>query len=328
MAKTALLRLGGYSALRRIAPSRSIAILRYHAICGSEGYEYADPQICITPENFEQHVAFLTRYYHVLHLDEAVQMVSSRVPLPPNAVAITFDDGYADNLAAARILHRLGASGTFYITAGCLAGGDPFWPAELRYLLRALPPRRIELHAGPVDIVLDLASPSVRAAAVRQLTRAFKSHPIPVREELRRQLRACAGPVEMPRVMLDWDEVREMRALGMTIGSHTYTHPNLPSAGIAAARQELQESKRRLEEQVDAPVTMFSYPNGGAERYLTAEVRQAVCDTGYTGATTSRNGFATAGSDPYALERVEVEERVEDLAFALEVERFAFRPVN
>ena len=130
----------------------------------------------------------------------------------------------------------------------------------------------------------------------------------------------------MPKVMLTWDEVREMHALGMTIGSHTMTHPNLPSAGIEAARTELSASRSRLEQEIDAPVTMFSYPNGGADRYLTPEVQTAVRDTGYAAASTSRNAFATVDSDLYALERIEVEERLEDLVFALELERFAFKP--
>ena len=328
LVKSALLRVGGYSAIRRLVPHRGVAILRYHAICGDEGYRYADPHICITPRNFERHVEYLTSHYTVMRLDEAVRRLASRRPLPPNAVAITFDDGYADNLAAARTLHRFGASATFYITAGCLADGQPFWPAELRYLLRAIPPQHLALSAGDVRVEVDLTSADTHTTAVRQLTRIFKSNPVPVREELRIQLRGHAGSVDMPRVMLTWDEVREMHSLGMTIGSHTYTHPNLPSAGIEAARRELQESKHRLEEEVAAPVTMFSYPNGGAERYLTPEVQRAVRETGYAGATTSRNGFAQAGSDCFALERVEVEERVEDLAFALEVERFAFRPVS
>lgn len=325
-AKTALLRMGGYAALRRMLPSRGLAILRYHAICGPEGYDYADPHICVAPENFERHVAYLTRAYHVLRLETAVAGMAAGSRLPANAVAITFDDGYADNLAAARILHRYGATGTFYITAGCLAGGQPFWPVEIRQLVRVLPYGRMQLDAGTVCVTLDLASEADRPAAVRQLTKAFKSHPIAVREELRRQLRALAGPVDAPRVMLTWDEVREMQALGMTIGSHTMTHPNLPSAGVAAARQELLDSKHRLEQEIGAPVTMFSYPNGGAERYLTPEIQQAVRSAGYAAAATSRNAFAQPGSDLYALERIEVEERVEDLAFALEVERFAFRP--
>ena len=326
LAKSALLRLGGYAAIRRLAPSRGLAILRYHAICGPEGYSYANPGICVTPEGFERHVAYLTRAYTVLRREEAAAALAAGTPLPPNAVAITFDDGYADNLPAARTLAKHGASATFYITAGCLADGQPFWPVELRHLLRAVPVTHVTLKAGDVRIDLDLGGDAARASALKRLTKAFKSNPIPVRDALRDELRAVAGHPALPRVMLTWDEVREMHALGMTIGSHTMTHPNLPSAGIADARQELAASKRRLEEEIGAPVTMFSYPNGGADRYLTREVQQAVKEAGYAAATTSRNAFAGKGSDLFALERVEVEERLEDLVFALEVERFAFRP--
>ena len=326
LAKSALLRLGGYAALRRVLPSRQLAILRYHAICGPEGYAYADPGICITPPNFARHVAYLAREYNVLRLDDAVRALRAGTALPPNAVAITFDDGYADNLQAAHILHRYGLSATFYITAGCLHGEQPFWPAELRYLVRALPADRLILRAGEAELEVDASSEARRAAAVRRLTKTFKAHSIPVREELRRQLRTAAGNVPMPRVMLTWDEVREMHALGMTIGSHTVTHPNLPNAGMPAARQELTDSRARLEREIGAPVTMFSYPNGGAERYLTPEVQRVVREAGYAAATTSRNAFARRDSDLYALERIEVEESLQELVFALEVERFAFKP--
>ena len=326
LAKTALLRTGSYEALRRVLPSRNLAILRYHAICGPEGYEYADPSICVTPENFERHVAYLTTAYNVLRLEDAVRDLAAKRALPPNAVAITFDDGYADNLAAARILAKYGASATFFITAGCLAGDQPFWPVELRYLVARLPAAQLTLDAGPAHVVIDTTSEEGRRTAVKRLTKACKGHPIPVREELRTALRAAAGPGDMPRVMLTWDEVREMAAMGMTIGSHTMTHPNLPNAGLDAARHELVESKARLESNVERPVTMFSYPNGGAERYSTPELQRLVAEVGYAAATTSRNAFAGAGSDIYGLERIEVEERLEDLVFALEVERFGFKP--
>jgi peptidoglycan/xylan/chitin deacetylase (PgdA/CDA1 family) len=326
VSKTVLLRTGAYAVVRNLLPSNLLAILRYHAICGPEGYEYADPQICITPWNFEQHVAYLSRAYSVIRLDEAVRRIAAGEALPPNAVAITFDDGYADNLAAARILAKYGATATFYITAGCLAGGQPFWPAEIRHLVAAASGPRLQVEAAGVSLDLPLAADGDRVAAVRRLTKAFKSNPIPVRDALREELRRVTGAPPMPRIMLTWDEVREMHALGMTIGSHTMTHPNLPSAGVDAARAELTSSRARLEQEVDAPVTMFSYPNGGADRYLTPEVQTVVREAGYLAATTSRNAFATIASDRFALERIEVEERLEDLVFALELERFAFKP--
>ncbi len=326
LAKTAFLHMGGYAAIRRVLPSRGLAILRYHAICGPDGYSYADPQICITPQHFERHVAYLAKAYSVVRLEDAVRALINGSALPPNAVAITFDDGYADNLAAACTLARYGASATFYITAGCLADGQPFWPAELRHLVNAIPAQRVSLQAGTVVLEIDLSSPAARLAAVRRLTKTFKSQPIPLREALREQLRRVARYADMPRVMLTWDEVREMHALGMTIGSHTMTHPNLPSAGPAAAREELVASRQRLQHEIGAPVTMFSYPNGGAERYFTPELQEAVRDAGYAAAVTSRNAFAGRDSDLYALERIEVEDSLQHLVFALEVERFTFKP--
>jgi peptidoglycan/xylan/chitin deacetylase (PgdA/CDA1 family) len=324
--KSLLFESGALSAFRSIRPSDRLAILRYHAICGPEGYAYASPGICISPGAFESHVRYLAANYQVLALPDAVAAIRDHQGLPRNAVAITFDDGYIDNLAAARVLARHGLTATFYITAGCLAGGQPFWPSELRYLLSGIRTDRVRLTEADVDVDLNLSTTMARRSAVHRLTKVFKAHPIPVREALRAQLRGAAEGVEMPRVMLTWEEVREMRRLGMTIGSHTMTHPNLPNAGLAAARAELVAARQRLESETDSEVTMFSYPNGGAERYMTPEVRQLVCDAGYAGATTSRNAFAGPQSDVYALERVEVEESLADLVFALEVERFAFKP--
>jgi len=326
VAKTVAHRIGAYRALRRWRPNRDVAILRYHAICGPEGYPYADPHLCVSPAAFERHVAYLTANYHVLPLPEAVARLRDRLPLPPNAVAFTFDDGYADNLEAARILHRHGASGTFYLTAGCLAGGAPFWPSEIRYLLGAIPDGVLTLHVPGTQIDIPCSGPTERLAALARITRLLKSHPIPVRDQVREQLRELAGHVPMPTIMLTWEEVAQMRDLGMTIGAHTFTHPNLPSAGLTDATAEIIASKQRLEREVGRDVTMFSYPNGGAESYYTPELQQAVARAGFLAATTSRNGFATTGSDLYALERVQVAERLEDLIFALEVERFVFAP--
>jgi peptidoglycan/xylan/chitin deacetylase (PgdA/CDA1 family) len=126
--------------------------------------------------------------------------------------------------------------------------------------------------------------------------------------------------------MLTWDQVREMHRIGMTIGAHTVTHANLPSAGMRDAADEIRGCRERLQREIGAPVTMFSYPNGGADRYYTPELQRVVAESGFASATTSRNAFAGLQSDLYALERLQVQERVQDLAFALEVERFALRP--
>jgi peptidoglycan/xylan/chitin deacetylase (PgdA/CDA1 family) len=327
VAKTMLLNSGAYSALRRMLPSRRLAILRYHAVCDADA-GYATPGICVSPGAFEHHVAYLAANYRVLSLPEAVTLLQRGGTLPHNAVVITFDDGYADNLAAARTLQQHGLTATFYLTAGCLAGGAPFWPAELRALVAAVPGPVIPLRLNDTTVTIPISDASARLAAISRLTKMFKSHPIPVRESLRDQLRSMAGAIETTSPMLSWDQVAAMHRMGMVMGSHTMTHPNLPSAGPADAWREITESKVRLERELGVPVTMFSYPNGGADRYVTPEIVRFVKDAGFSAATTSTNGFAGPESDLFTLERVQVQERLEDLVFALEVERFVFKPTE
>ena len=327
-AKTALFRTGSCAVLRRVAPSRRIGILRYHAVCGEEGYDYASPSICISPDAFKAHVQYLAAHYQVLSLEEVVLQLSEHRSLPENALAITFDDGYADNLQAARILHAHGLPATFFLAAGCLAGEAPFWVAEVRHQLRHAPYGLLGLETPEGRVDLMLGDRLSREIAIRRVTRLIKSHSIDVREALLEQLRLVAGVPFPTDYMLNWDEVAEMRRLGMTIAAHTLTHPNLPNAGLTSAFDEIAGSKRRLEQELGEPIRLFSYPNGGAERYYTPAIQRLVADAGFAAATSSRNGFADASSDLYALERIEVEERLEDLIFALEVERFAFAPGN
>jgi peptidoglycan/xylan/chitin deacetylase (PgdA/CDA1 family) len=326
--KTAMLRMGCYAALRSMRPSSVLGVLRYHAICGPEGHEYADPAICISREAFEGHVSYLAANYRVLPLPEAVAAIRNQKSLPANAVAITFDDGYADNLWAARVLARHGVTGTFFLTAGCINGQQPFWPAEIRALISAIPASNLCLTLKGKIFELPLHGVQSRQDAIHRVTRLLKSHPIPVRERLREELRAQAAAARVPSVMLTWNEAAEMHELGMTIGAHTLTHANLPSAGQEDATREIVESKEKLERELDIPVTLFAYPNGGAEQYFTPALQRIVATAGFRAAFSSRNGFARPGSDMYALERIQVAERLEDLVFALEVERFALKPVQ
>jgi peptidoglycan/xylan/chitin deacetylase (PgdA/CDA1 family) len=247
-------------------------------------------------------------------------------PLPANTVALTFDDGYADNLPAARTLNKYGASGTFYMTARCIENDEPFWPSEIRYLVAAIPDGVLTIHVPGKQIDLSCSTPAERAKTLTCITHLLKAHPIPVRDHIREQLRARASHVKLPKIMLTWAEVNEMAKLGMTIGAHTMTHANLPSAGIVDATAEITGSKRFIERKIGREVTMFSYPNGGAESYFTPELERVVADAGFEAATTSRNGFAAPGCNLYAIKRVQVAERLEDLVFSLEVERFMLAP--
>lgn len=327
LAKRALFASGFYHVFRQLRPDGQVAILRYHAITDPLTCAYASPSICTAPRDFERHAAYLARHYRVLPLPDVVSALRDGRSLPRHVVTITFDDGYADNLDAARVLARHGLSATFYLTAGCIGGGHPFWPAELRGLIRAIEAPRVTMTPkGREPVEVDLVGPGARERAARTISRLYKSVPIAERERLRDQLRAVAPRARYADPMLSWDQAAAMVHLGMTIGGHTLTHPNLPSAGLADASAEIAGCRRLLEGRLGAPVTMFSYPNGGAERYYTPELQRVVREAGFASATTSSNGFAVRQSHLFALPRVQIANDLGGLLFALEVERFAFKP--
>src|SRR5262245_28751478 len=93
----------GLLALARLARQRVRGlVLRYHVLTpDGDDVPYAAPDICLPVKAFRLQMAFVRRAYRVVPLGALVEAAATGRPLPPRALAITFDDGYADN-------HRLG----------------------------------------------------------------------------------------------------------------------------------------------------------------------------------------------------------------------------
>ena len=104
------------------------------------------------------------------------------------------------------------------------------------------------------------------------------------------------------RRLMSASELREMSAAGVTIGSHTRTHPRLPELDAEAKRSEVRGSKARLEDVIGRSVTAFAYPYG----LFDDDARQAVAEAGYRTACSTRSGFNGPDADRYLLRRIEV----------------------
>ncbi len=93
---------------------------------------------------------------------------------------------------------------------------------------------------------------------------------------------------QMPN--LDWNDVKEMQALGHEIGSHTVSHPDLGVLSPAEARVELTDSKKILEDKLGRPVRYLAYPYGGASNFRT-EYLPLARDIGYHACFSAFGGF-------------------------------------
>jgi peptidoglycan/xylan/chitin deacetylase (PgdA/CDA1 family)/GT2 family glycosyltransferase len=116
------------------------------------------------------------------------------------------------------------------------------------------------------------------------------------------------------RMLLSLDQIREMAAAGVEFGSHTLTHPWLPSVDDHRLLREVRDSKLRLEDLLGVEVPCFAYPFGAVDQ----RVRAAVVAAGY------RLGFSTrAGlnwwNDPFCIHRAEIGQRDSLLDFVMKL---------
>ena len=80
---------------------------------------------------------------------------------------------------------------------------------------------------------------------------------------------------------LSWDHVRELRAAGMSIGSHTWSHRNLARLSPAESEGELRRSREVLEDRLQEPIRSIAYPWGSLRRHVTDETIAAARRAGY-----------------------------------------------
>lgn len=93
--------------------------------------------------------------------------------------------------------------------------------------------------------------------------------------------------------------LRELRRLGIDIGSHGLTHRRLADLDRAAARTEVADSRDRLQQLLGEPVMHFCYPYGSHDDAVVG----MVSDAGYSSAVTCERASAFAGADVLRLPR-------------------------
>lgn len=99
-----------------------------------------------------------------------------------------------------------------------------------------------------------------------------------------------------------WEEIRELAAAGVAIGSHTRRHRRLTQLSPTEREQELAGSLSELRENVPAALAVLAYPNGDHDE----AVCRATAEANYEAAFTTEKGRNDAGTDPFRLRRASV----------------------
>jgi peptidoglycan/xylan/chitin deacetylase (PgdA/CDA1 family) len=302
-----------------------LSVLIFHRVLPAPDPLFPDE---IDAARFTAICAWARQWFNVLPLDQAIERLSEG-QLPARALAITFDDGYADNHdVALPILRDAGLPATFFIATGFLNGGR-MWNDTLIEAVRATRHETLPLDAlGIAGLgVLPLATLAQRRAAVGELIRACR-YLHPAERQLAVQAVASAADAALPdQLMMRDDQVRALHRAGMGVGGHTVNHPILARLDAAAARHEIGQGKVHLETLLQAPVPLFAYPNGRPDEDFRAEHAAIVRELGFRAAVTTAWGSARVDSDPFQLPRFTPWDR-KRWAFGLRLSRNFHTPVR
>jgi peptidoglycan/xylan/chitin deacetylase (PgdA/CDA1 family) len=269
-------------------------ILMYHRVSTTRHDPWG---LTVSPENFVEQIELIVRNRHVMSLRDFFQRFRSST-LPRGAVAITFDDGYADNFyVVAPLLRRFDIPATLFITTGYLDRPEFWWDEldRLLFLSSSLPfkldltingkrslfrrswveslssGRRVERQNGP----------SSWHKLLRQIWQQMRAVSPEAREDVLRQLRrrlTRSDEAESPfehRPMTREEVASFSRDELIDIGAHTLSHPKLSTQPPLTQHLEISRSKEICEELIGREVVSFSYPFGDKSAQTMMLVRRA-----------------------------------------------------
>ncbi len=277
-------------------------ILMYHRISDTS----SEPNwLAVSPTNFAAHMQYVRHTFRPTRLADLVESIQND-SLPDRSVAITFDDGYTDNLThALPILEEINIPATIFVTNSHIDSEREPWWDEMKHFL--LEPKAVPSHLS-ICVVGRAYSWSTttqeeRLLAHQTLENLMRPLPTYVNDEILNKLSCWTGIRRKLRPAYRTANHKELSQLAqhslIELGAHTLTHPILPMLSLDAQFNEIVGSRYNLEKMLQRPVQTFAYPNGD----FTEQTRKLVDAAGYQCACTTVSGRVEPGDDVFQLRR-------------------------
>lgn len=294
-----------------------VVVLMYHRVLAREevSLESVQPGMYVLDSVFAQHMSFLKKNFTILSLQQLLNLWQSGTwNARARYCVITFDDGWLDNYRHAfPVLKKCGIPATIFLPTDYVGSDRWFWPDQLGLLFKILAGRKVTTEAlkemGVVfaEYLDDNDHQFVEALqrgehVADQVIEQCKHLPI---ERIHELVAALAARLEVSlpreRVIVNWDEVREMSQWGISFGSHSCSHRILTTLTSQEVSVELARSKQVLLEQGVNYVPVFCYPNGNSDENIERQVRTC----GYEAACSVKMGVeGYSPGNKYAIRRV------------------------
>ena len=297
----------GADSLYRKMGGTGLVVLMLHRLRD----EHDPYPLSLSKASFGKIVGWLRESRCLVDMESGLRQLNS-YGSPGISYALTFDDGYHDNLALldSNFLDTAGqpAPAIIYVATHHV-GKEPIWAYQLQHAVQAHTRNRLDLgrlglgqfdltHAFDQERLYQQLPPKLKQLAPLQLQAQIDQ----IIEQLQPQPRSMQGE------MLGWQDVRQLQESGIQIGAHTRNHVILGRSDAQTAHQEIAGSKADIATATHRIPTHFAYPNGSVADFSERDVRM-VKDAGFSTAVTTIEGTNRRGADPYRLLRHNVHEQ-------------------
>ncbi len=258
------------------------------------------------PTLFETCIKYISKKYEVVLIEDLV--FSDKLNSKNKYATIMFDDGYKDNIDyAAPILEKYKCKASFYVVTDCIDTNIPTWTQILEHLFQFT--NRTEINID-FDFLPDefkvkhLNSREERINYINKLKPVVKKLSHYNRNLVLERIKESYSDIEMPKLMMNWNDLSKLRDAGHYIGSHTITHCMLGSmTDEQEIKNELVESGNRIKKELGYFPISISYPVGSYNE-TTKKLSQEV---GYKlGLAVKQNIYNPQKEDVFEISRIEL----------------------
>ena len=235
-------------------------------------------------------------------------MFSENLDVSKKYATIMFDDGYKDNIAVAvPILKKYNCKASFYIVTDCITKNIPTWTHILEHTFQhtTISEINIDFDFLPASLrVKKLNSLKERLIYVSKLKPFLKTISHEKRNIVIDIITQSYSDVSFPKLMMNWEDVRELKKEGHCIGSHTLSHCMLGTMSDEnEIETELDESKKIIENEIGCCPLTISYPVGSYNKVVIEKSKKV----GYKlGLAVKQKIFNPALDDIFEIPRIEL----------------------
>ena len=246
------------------------AILVYHRVVKDEEIEEdLELGLTVSCSNFEKHIKEIKSKYKICSMDEFIKNLKKKTN--EFMVAITFDDGYKDNLyQALPILTKHEVPASIYVTTRFLNEEVDIWWYELGEVIQNRKEINFEYQRKKFNFLLD--NKKRKFLAYQNLMKLFKSIKIDAQNELIEKITNTKKRKNYSDICLNSEEILMLEKNPLiTISSHGHNHQNLKILNDEEVKYEITKSLEVLENIINRKVKHFAYPFGGKDQVSTRE---------------------------------------------------------